>query len=62
MLSIDICQKITYYTKYFCRHRLAWPRTPRFQCGNSGSNPDGGTKIILLLIEEGFLFCTIMVK
>lgn len=29
-----------------CRHRLAWSRTPRFQCGNSGSNPDGGTKII----------------
>ncbi len=26
-----------------CPHRLAWPRTPAFQAGNTGSNPVGDT-------------------
>ena len=26
-------------------HRLAWPRTPAFQAGNTGSNPVGDTKL-----------------
>ena len=30
---------------YQWSHRLAWPRTPRFQCGNMGSNPIGTEKI-----------------
>src|SRR5689334_1430231 len=25
-------------------HRLAWPRTPAFQAGNTGSNPVGDTR------------------
>lgn len=26
-------------------HRLAWPRTPAFQAGNTGSNPVGDAKM-----------------
>lgn len=31
--------------KYW-RYRLVWSRTPRFQCGNPGSNPGGATKFM----------------
>ena len=34
------------FTSFACLrpHRLAWPRTPAFQAGNTGSNPVGDTR------------------
>ncbi len=35
-----------YIPRLGCPHRLAWPRTPAFQAGNTGSNPVGDTNAV----------------
>ena len=36
-----------YYGIALCRHRLVWSRTQAFQAWYPGSNPGGGTRILL---------------